>query len=55
MKSAFVVIAIGVVAWLIALVICLAIGASANAIWICVAGAGLGTLGLRYTFRRSRQ
>jgi hypothetical protein len=49
------VIIAGTVMWLIALVIALAINARANAVWICVVGASLGLLGLRYTIRRARR
>jgi hypothetical protein len=49
------VIIAGTVAWVIALVIALAINARSNVIWICVVGAALGLVGLRYTIRRSRR
>jgi len=49
------VIIAGTVMWLIALVIALAINARSNAIWICIVGALLGLVGLRYTIRRARR
>ena len=45
----------GIVLWVIALVIEIARGASAESIWICVTGAALGFVGLRYTIRRGRR
>jgi hypothetical protein len=45
----------GIVVWVIALVIEIARGASTQAIWICVTGAGLGFIGMRYTVRRGRR
>ena len=41
--------------WVIALVIEIARGATAEAIWVCVTGAALGFVGLRYTIRRGRR
>jgi len=49
------VIIAGTVMWLIALVVLIAVNASANKIWICLAGVGLGLIGLRYTIRRAKR
>lgn len=45
----------GTIAWVIALVVLIAINASSNKIWICLVGIGLGLVGLRYTIRRMRR
>lgn len=49
------VIIAGTVMWLIALVVLIAVNASANKIWICLAGIALGLIGLRYTIRRAKR
>ena len=49
------VIIAGTIAWVIALVVLIAINASSNKIWICLVGVGLGLVGLRYTIRRMRR
>jgi len=46
---------VGVVLWLVAGVVALAINAEAKIIWTCVSGAALGLLGIRYTVRRARR
>jgi len=49
------VIIAGTVMWLIALVVLIAVNASANKIWICLTGVALGLIGLRYTIRRAKR
>ena len=49
------VIIAGIVMWVIALVVLIAVNASANKLWVCVAGIALGLMGLRYTIRRARR
>ena len=49
------VIVTGIIAWLVAAVIAIAIGARAEIIWTCVVGALLGATGLRYSIRRARR
>jgi len=46
---------IGIVLWVFALIISLAVSARSNAVWICFVGACLGVIGLRYTIRRARR
>lgn len=53
--SSVAVIAAGTVAWVIALVILLAVNADSNKIWISLVGIGLGIFGLQYTIRRNRR
>ncbi len=55
MKEAIFVIAMGIVLWIIALVFAIVMNAQTNVLWICVAGAVLGAIGLRYTIRRGRR
>ena len=55
MKNALLVIALGVVAWCVTLVILIATGASSEKIYTCIVGALLGLIGLRYTFRRAKR
>jgi len=45
----------GIIIWAIALVILIAISASANSIWICIVGIALGFVGLRYSIRRAKR
>jgi len=49
------VIIVGIILWVAATVIAIAIGAIAKIIWTCVVGALLGLIGLRYTIRRARR
>jgi len=49
------VIIAGIVMWVIALVVLIAVNASANKLWICLVGIALGLIGLRYTIRRARR
>lgn len=54
-RSIVILMTVGVVLWLVAGVIALAINAEAKIIWTCVSGAALGLLGIRYTIRRARR
>ena len=55
MKQAIFIIALGIVLWIIAFVFAVVINADSNVLWICVIGALLGAVGLRYTIRRGRK
>lgn len=55
MISPIFIIATGTIAWVVAIIIAIAVNASANVIWICITGAALGVVGIRYTFRRGRR
>jgi glycopeptide antibiotics resistance protein len=55
MKEAIFVIALGIVLWIIALVFAIVMNADTNVLWICVIGAVLGAVGLRYTIKRGRK
>ena len=55
MKEAIFVIALGIVLWIIALVFAIVINADSKILWICVVGALLGVIGLRYTIKRGRR
>ena len=46
---------IGTVAWLIAGMVALVIGAEGKIIWTCVLGAALGATGVRYSIRRAKR
>jgi hypothetical protein len=48
-------VSIGVICWVIAFVIALAVGADAKVIWTCLVGAGLGLTGIRYSIRRNKR
>ena len=48
-------VSIGVICWVIAFVIALAVGADAKVIWTCLFGAGLGLTGIRYSIRRNKR
>ena len=54
LRSVVTLVVIGTICWVIAGVIALAVNADAKIIWTCVAGAGLGLTGIRYTIRRNR-
>jgi uncharacterized membrane protein YjjB (DUF3815 family) len=43
------------VLWIIAFVFAVVMNADSNVLWICVIGALLGVIGLRYTIRRGRK
>jgi len=55
LRNAVTLVAIGIICWVIAGVIALAVGADAKVIWTCVLGAALGLVGIRYTIRRDRR
>jgi len=55
MRAAVATIISGIVAWCVALVILIAIGASSEKIYTCIVGALLGLIGLRYTIRRAKR
>jgi hypothetical protein len=50
-KQALPVVIFGTCAWAIALVVEIALNAKASSIWICVAGVGLGLVGVGYILR----
>ncbi len=55
MKEAIFVISLGIVLWIIAFVFAIVINADTKILWICVVGALLGVIGLRYTIKRGRR
>jgi len=55
MKEAIFVISMGIVLWIIALVFAIVMNTDTNVLWICVIGAVLGAIGLRYTIKRGRK
>ena len=55
MKEAIFVISMGIVLWIIALVFAIVMNADTDVLWICVIGAVLGAIGLRYTIKRGRK
>jgi hypothetical protein len=55
MKQTVIVLISGISLWLVALVIEIARSAPSDQIWICISGALLGLLGLRYSVRRLRR
>jgi hypothetical protein len=54
-RSVVTLVAIGVLCWIIAFVIALAVGADAKVIWTCLFGVGLGLTGIRYSIRRNKR
>jgi uncharacterized membrane protein YjjB (DUF3815 family) len=52
MKEAIFVISMGIVLWIIAFVFAIVMNADTKILWICVVGALLGVIGLRYTIKR---
>ena len=54
MKQAIFVIAMGIVLWLVDFVFAVVMNADSNILWICVVGALLGVIGLRYTIKKGR-
>ena len=54
-RSVVTLVAIGVLCWIIAFVIALAVGADAKITWTCLFGAGLGITGIRYSIRRNKR
>lgn len=55
LRNAVTLVALGIMCWVIAGVIAIAVGADAKVIWTCVMGAALGLVGIRYTIRRDRR
>ena len=55
MKQAICVIAMGSVLWIVAFVFAVVMNADSNILWICVVGALLGVIGLRYTIKKGRK
>ena len=55
LRSVITLIAIGTICWLVAGIVAILLGAESKVIWTCFAGAVLGTVGIRYTIRRSRR
>jgi len=55
MKQAIFVIALGIVLCIIAFVFAIVMNADSDVLWICVIGALLGVIGLRYTIKRGRK
>lgn len=55
LRNAVTLVALGIMCWVIAGVIAIAVGADAKVIWTCVMGAVLGLVGIRYTIRRDRR
>ncbi|MFM7496257.1 MAG: DUF2530 domain-containing protein [Candidatus Nanopelagicus sp.] len=55
MKQAIFVIALGIVLWIVAFVCAVVMNADSNILWICVVGALLGVIGLRYTIKKGRK
>jgi hypothetical protein len=54
-KSVVLLITVGTIGWMAAGVVALAMGAESKVIWVCVVGAVLGFIGIRYTIRRNRR
>ena len=55
MKQAIFVIAMGIVLWIVAFVFAVVMNANSNILWICVVGALLGVIGLRYTIKKGKR
>ncbi len=55
LRSVVTLVAIGTICWLVAGIIAIVLGAESKVVWTCLAGAVLGTVGIRYTIRRSRR
>ena len=54
-KSVVLLITVGTIGWMAAGVVGLAMGAESKVIWVCVVGAALGFIGIRYSIRRNRR
>lgn len=54
-RSVVAIIAVGIVAWVAAAVVAIALSADAKIIWTCVIGALLGLVGIRYSARRAKR
>jgi CHASE2 domain-containing sensor protein len=55
LRTVVTLVAIGTICWLVAGIIAIVLGAESKVIWTCLTGAVLGTVGIRYTIRRSRR
>jgi len=55
LRAVVTLVAIGTICWLVAGIIAIVLGAESKVVWTCLAGAVLGTVGIRYTIRRSRR
>ena len=55
LRSVVTLVAIGTICWLVAGIVAILLGAETKVIWTCLAGAVLGTVGIRYTIRRSKR
>ena len=55
MKQAIFVIAMGIVLWIVSFVFAVVMNADSNILWICVVGALLGVIGLRYTIKKGKR
>jgi len=55
MKQAIFVIALGIVLWIVAFIFAVVMNAESKILWICVVGALLGVIGLRYTIKKGRR
>jgi uncharacterized membrane protein YjjB (DUF3815 family) len=55
MKEAIFIIALGIVLWIVSFVFAIVMNGDSNLLWICVIGAALGAVGLRYTIKRGRK
>lgn len=55
MKESIFIIALGIILWIVAFVFGVVMKADSNFLWICVTGALLGAVGLRYTIKRGRK
>jgi len=54
-RSVVGIIAIGIIGWVVAAVVALAVNADAKVVWTCVCGALLGVVGIRYSIRRNKR
>ena len=54
-RTVVILVTIGTVAWLIAGMVTLVIGAESKIIWTCILGAALGATGVRYSIRRAKR
>jgi len=48
-------IIVGIIAWIVAAVVAIAVDADSKVIWTCVVGALLGLVGIRYSIRRAKR
>jgi len=54
-RTVVILVTIGTIAWLIAGIVALVIGAADKIIWTCLLGAVLGATGVRYSIRRAKR